>query len=316
MNLRIILIVLDTMSLFIQLPGIYALVSLYKNCTHKTQRLLIGNLSLCEILMNLLMTMQNIELMISPATRNYNLFIQYVELIITTGLNVLFYLSMYFITLDRLASVVLNIRYRTVWTTRSTIYLLSATWGLCITGTLVICLVLAITGLNLESIFTKYIHPTLDFGFILIALLAYTVIFVTYKKSSERVGNELKKSAFILPSLLVLTFLLFIILPDFIQLGYSISGEPMANNLGVVLFCLVLYRISPIADAVLYIFLLKDIRRFLAKKFSFRPCDRYSAVQRTSSNETENTNLLLSIRSRGKSMTQNADSKITIATIK
>ena len=150
------------------------------------------------------------------------------------------------------------------------------------------------------SFFFKYIHPTLDFIFICVAAVTYVTIFIIYKRSAESVGKELKSSAFILPSLLFLTFILFINVPDLVQLSYQIKNIRMSKPLAI--FCLMLYRISPITDAALYIFLLQDVRRFLYNKCkipinTFRQCRFLCPYHRASSmndfkDNTENTDLL------------------------
>lgn len=266
MSLRIPLIVLDVASLILHTVGIYALAKVYARSAHKEQRLFIGNLSVCEISLNLLMMIQDMQLIIIPQTDHYNKLIMYLELVIVIGINISFYCTMIFIALDRFAIFVLKTAYHQRWNAFKAKLLLGLTWLVAITLTIIFCLVFHFTGQNYERYFVKYVHPTLDFVFLFIAVMTYASIFIIFRRSSQKMGKDLTKSSFLCPSLLILTFILFIIIPDLIQLSYQIKNARMPRALA--LLCLFLYRVSPIADVGLYIFLLPDVRTFLRDKMT------------------------------------------------
>ena len=77
----------------------------------------------------------------------------------------------------------------------------------------------------------------------------------------------LKETKFYIPMLLVVTFIVFMVVPDLVMLFYGILGGNMSETLTV--FCSISYSVSNIADGVIYIFLqpavMSLLRKFIGK---------------------------------------------------
>ena len=75
-----------------------------------------------------------------------------------------------------------------------------------------------------------------------------------------------QKKSLVVPFLLVLTFVIFLIIPDQVHFWTHIRKETLSYN--TLLFFSVIFPLSPIVDALIYIFLKKSSRVFLKNFFS------------------------------------------------
>lgn len=301
LSLRVILLILNITNVFIHAWGTYALLSVYKNSRHKPQRVYLINLSLCELLLNLLEAIRNIPELLSPSSQGNlvtNQLSHYILIISFTGISFVYYLDMIFLTIDRLAKIILSLDYPQYWNEKKAMLLLLGTWLVGATLCLFVSLFCAFVGFHWKDFFFKYFYPTLEFLFLIIALLTYIMIFNKFNKTSKNLslsatriasplkitrtqppGESLSKfkrfrdSFFFLPSLLVSTFILFMIVPDLVYLFIGIIHGNATDVLKNA--CWISYAISNLIDAVLYIFLLKDVRCFLLKRIICYQCERF-----------------------------------------
>ncbi|XP_066924680.1 uncharacterized protein [Clytia hemisphaerica] len=88
---------------------------------------------------------------------------------------------------------------------------------------------------------------------------------ILHREKRKRIYENLKKGVRI-PVLLVVTFIAFIIIPDQIHFWSHLLNEKISDD--VFIFFGVIYPLSPICDAIIYIFFQKNTQRFLRRKLS------------------------------------------------
>lgn len=276
--------------------GSYLLKCQYRLGRKSPQKVFIINLSICELLMNLLETLRSIPraLEVSPKTKLLIDGVQnYVLITMFTGVSFIFYLDMFYITLDRLLSVLLNFRYKFYCTENRARNLMSATWCMGVLITICISLAHRFVKYDWKPSFFTYVYPILEFTFILIAIATYLFIFKQYKDScrkNTRIWRRktgyngkvtsirlFQNSRFFVPLLLIATFIVFMVIPDLVYLFHGI----LCNNISESLLaaCWISYSISNLADAWIYIFMQKSVLRLLKIKLRNACCCCWRQIQ-------------------------------------
>ena len=278
--LNILLFVLNIINVFLHSTGIYLLYCLYKRCRYKIQQLYLINLSIGECLMNLFEALKLFRLFVSVSNgtaHTLDRFIDYLSIVQFTGIAIVIYCVMIYITLDRLLDISLNIKYSVYWDEYKAKYLLILTWVLSAIYNLTTCLMYRFVEFDWKASAYKYIFPTFEFSFVVLAVITYSYVFRKFKQSRiipTTSGSGTKKnvnaftvfrnSKFFVSVLIILTFLLFMVIPDLVYLFVGTIG---GNESPVLLTaCWISYAISNIADACIYIFLQPAVRRSLWKK--------------------------------------------------
>jgi len=192
-----------------------------------------------------------------------------------------YYGTMMCLTLDRFFLVHLNIQYPLHWSDRNTLITISIIWFLGCSLTTV----LMVLQMELEILF-KYIFPPLGLLFSLVVIYTYAYIFnklaelrkssptvgcimtaendfteqtVQRKRQSRNVVTRLKSA--LSTWLLVITFLFFMVIPDFAIFYYEIRDQEIPNiAMSVITVSRVLGFIS---DAFIYIFWSKPHKKVL-----------------------------------------------------
>ena len=209
---------------------------------------------------------------------------------------------MIYLTVDRLADILLNIKYPLYWNTRRTKVLMCGTWMFGFLLSVTVSLLYRFEDFNWEEVFFTYVCPSLDFAFILIALVTYACIFRIYKRTHDTVAScygqqrrttarrasslqVFRKSRFYVSVLMILTFFVFMVIPDLVYLFVAIVEGYKTTVL--VLSCYISYGVSNVLDAWIYIYLQAPVRRLLMKKLGMLGVggNSYSMdVERSSSN--------------------------------
>eukprot|EP00493_Phyllostaurus_siculus_P022081 UN22412 len=136
------LLILQSIQLFFQIinvlfhsMGVTFLWALYERTEHKVQYIYLISLSGCELIINILTSVQCIlELIGHSYTHNqaelHNLqsAIDIIYLICATGFSLVFFVTMIYITLDRMLDIYLNIRYHVYWNPHRALILIKSTW--------------------------------------------------------------------------------------------------------------------------------------------------------------------------------------------
>ena len=189
-----------------------------------------------------------------------------------------YYLTMIYLTADKLFDIRLNLTYYLYWNEMKTKRLLKATWILsCLI--VVLATLVCLCPVNCQffgrcmEIF-RVVNTVFDFCFLALAFFTYFFIFRKFKKSrlppfyQKRlpVPTELstfavfKKSRFYIPLLVISSFIVFMVFPDiFLLLNTELACTKKR-------LCYIFFSLSDFVDASIYIYLQNDVWALLLKK--------------------------------------------------
>ena len=307
--LSYILLSLNLVNVLLHMLGAYLLISMYPTCRRSLQQIYLINLSISECLTNFLEVCRIISHLIPFKDNHLKIVngIRYYTLIVSfTGISVVYYLVMIYLTLDRLMDIVLNIKYPVYWSEEKAKYLLITTWLFGLFSCVTVCICYQLFNFNWEDAFFKYFYPPIEFAFIILALTTYGFIFHKYRKNRLDAPGYLdnctprrrknstiqifRKSRFYISVLLILTFLLFMIVPDITYLFLAIIYKSKSDIL--LTCCWISYAISNLADAYIYIFVQDEVRGKLWKMLSSfqRPVNSIINMETTKTRRSGLTN--------------------------
>jgi len=270
-------IIIDVISLATHSFGLFLLLYKVRASQNfsENQRYLLIQLSLGELIYLLLFSMSDGLTAIVNNGGADNITLTTMLGIVNTILNLPCFLvliiAMLAITIDRFLSVYLNIRYPPVCTLKSVKIIL----GVC----RVLILLLAILILvfyqqtsYFDMIAKEYVWPLSDGLFLIVAFVTYTYFLKKIKENRNKVKQitssvTTKKSlrsrtllkSFFVPSILIGTFILFIVIPDQVFFWYNLLEVSM--HIDVEISITMLFKLCYLSDAVVYIFLQKEIFR-------------------------------------------------------
>lgn len=285
--------------------GTYLLLTTYSTTKNEIQMLFLINLSVSEALINLFEIVRCILGMVtvpSSSSKLHESILDYVVIFSFTGISVVYYFVMFFLTFDRLMDIILNIRYPIFWSERKTKILLVVTWSTCITIAIIVSFLYAFKRFDWEKHFFQYFVPTANFSFLILAFTTYGFIFHKYAQAkknppflssyykqthTERTRNQysafrlFRKSRFFVSVWLIVTFITFMIVPDLLYLFIGIIQHNRTKGLQIT--CNISYAISNTLDAIIYIMLDCNVRKELLKKLKF--CHDCWSSSRMSNNQ-------------------------------
>lgn len=302
--LRIIGILFQTISLILHGFGVYLIKSLLVNLDNKIQYIYILFLSLTEILTTIGMLMiTTCDLMTNLYGYNLDSLKTKTIIILFTFNSILLYGNTIAIVIDKALSVWLNIKYALYLTeTRAKYFefvLIFVSIILCIS----VLVAQHIVNFDYSIPHAVYIRPILDMPFILCGILCYGYIFNRFLLSrrsppssssileQESLCNVFWKSRFLLSVCLAVTYIAFLIVPDFLTVYLLRRGLRTRKWMAVRIM---LYSIAFVIDALIYIFLDQNIMQLLRKKlnvFHMRRCIRGTVRTRSSSIQIEDIQL-------------------------
>lgn len=205
--------------------------------------------------------------------------LEIVEIFDLIPLYLLYLLIMIFITLDRLFEFRLNIKYSFYWSPKKTFYAQTTVFSILIL--VFVCLIILkvfFTSFDFVKIIMIYVLPQFGIIFMILAIYTYYLIFKKLKRNRRtsrkikqnimmqnlRIQNETSTKGFrvFVPSLIIATFILFSIIPYATMLIYYYVFNEQHQLL--LKFILIMFPLGWLADAVIYIFTLRQIRRKIA----------------------------------------------------
>ena len=282
--LLVVLLLLNTANVIFHSIGAYLLLCIYKNSRQSAEQVYLIHLSICELLMNLLEVFRRIPDLISHSAEVNEIIHSmqcYLMIAMFTGISVVYYLDMVYFTLDRLLDVLLNIKYPLYWNEAKAKRLVQGTWLFGIVLSIIISLLHYFIGYVWQDLMFKYCFPILDFSFTFLALVTYGFIFSKFKKTrilpsqkgttatlKTSAFHVLRRSRFHLSFLLILTFLMFIVVPDLTYLFVGVINNNETETL--MICCWISYSLSNLSDACIYIFMQKPVKKLLIKKMNIR----------------------------------------------
>ena len=270
--------------------GGYLLIYQYHNGSQDSQQLFLINLAISEGVANLL------QFLINPISDMFSMSIKvafvtnkvqyYIKTLRGYGFVTVYFLTMIYLTLDRLFDILLNIRYPLYWNEKNTRKLLTITWAMSISTAITVSIVDWVYEIGSHEILDIYIYPTFDIVFTIIAVLTYGFIFHKYKQTrappthatcTSHLGRPhtlrvFQNSRFYIPVLLITTFIVFMVIPEMIHLCLVVIKGTHFNPLKTILT--ILWALSYLSDAIIYIFMKPSVRRLLLRKFGVRRRER------------------------------------------
>ena len=260
--------------------GLYLLICLHHRDGEDVQLIYIMNLSATELTVTVLYLIKLILLAVygtvSPVMMKVDV---YVHIITKTILAFNFYTSLLYIVIDKLLQVLLNITYPIYWSAKKTKYQLAGTWIIGLVIFICVIIPFQISGFDYNK-FTRIFSLIFDIVFVFVAISSYSFIFYRYKQTrvnpaqrrgvpnpEQSIFRIFRNSRFFISVLLISSFLLFMVIPNLIYsfvLIKHISDE--LSFILIVPLLLIMYEISILCDALVYIFIQRNVRRLLWRK--------------------------------------------------
>ena len=251
--------------------GLVFLIGAYQSRDRSTQHLLVINLSVTEIFINILRlsVVCTFEYLSRESYRYFFYFL-------LPQSRYLYYLTMLYLTIDRLLLATIPVRYQNIWNISKTKVLLATTWTS----------IFIIFGPVITSIFWMYknnevftaklgqvnlsISLVLNIGTMATAIITYTVIYKRLTRNNRVSGASrpsftqmLRNSQFYTSVLLVASYIVFAALPSLIL---AILMKVTAAREEVIFGILLLGSFSDTLDVFIYIFKLPSVYKLLKKK--------------------------------------------------
>ena len=211
-----------------------------------------------------------------------------------TTIILMYMMIMILITLDRFLIFYCNIKYAFYWSKNKNRCLLIL-FGIPSTMSFAPALTVALQNpVYVGRTLVRYIYPPFEFVFIIVALLTYSYIFLRHRDSiiipkvrkdkNARDGESNSRFKLLVPSLIILTCLVFMIVPNTSKLFYSIGVTRSDEVLEVS------YIFTPLGflvDPIIYMFNTRSVkiflRRMVSKNSVYSAENSESASRKTSS---------------------------------
>lgn len=265
-------------SLLLHTFGIFLLIT--KRCfIGRSQKVFMINLSISEILLSLSAIGRTV---MYAEFGTSNLFYE-ISVVLNLSACLPYYTIMYALTIDRFAEIYLHMHYPLYWSARRTRYISILLWTM--TGFVMVLLFMVVhvtlkhTAAKLQTFAYKYVFPCSDLVFAILAFITYTYVITKLKSnkkfrhiqkmmltsvnSNEKIKKKKRNNHLLLPTLLIITFILFIEIPDLIAFLSHINVLNRTANLNIALN--VLYSIGYSSDAVIYVLLSTSFKKQMLK---------------------------------------------------
>ena len=274
----VFLIILDSSNILLHGLGLSLLISLYNKCEKTVAQLYLLNLSISKLLKNLIYLLYD-AMYITYLSRTKDIYyiIIYLQLITGTVIYWLYLFAVMFLLVDRLAIVLLNMRYSIIWNIRKARILITTSWFFCVSVsflafTLVYNYIGAkeLTRYNITLKITYYIAIIFNGLFYIFAVLSYIIMFVKLKSkrrytnkfsSNQSLFQVCRNSWFFIVSLLVASFLLLMVIPKLVLSISWINGDHLPEAVRVYIYISI--ALLDTVDGVIYIFMYAPVQRFL-----------------------------------------------------
>ena len=264
--------VLSLIAIIFHIAGLLALRQ--TSSTQVNQKVYLIHLSVMEIVF---LTSHNIPLYMKLTNVNQEV-VYCTGLAVITAVAIPWYNLLLALTIDRFLQVYLNIKYQLYVTDKVIKIIIFSCWfiGIALFGILFLLRILynynterLVHGV-LYKIFLNIYHSLV----IIIFLLTYGYIYYQLRKVKESkdgmaASSDRNRKANFIPFWIVISFILFILVPESIHICVSLNKQPdtdtaVHDQIEMFIFAMVLFDVGCLVDALLYIFLNEFVReRFL-----------------------------------------------------
>ena len=274
----IIEVSLYIMTALIHILGIYVLTK-RSRLISRNQKLYLISLSISEITLSINHIIINTAHLISSTHTPKSIWVVIIEIMHYDGAWIINLTTMIMLTLDRFAKVLLNVRYPRYITRKRTLFIVFLIWFVSALITAIFTALYFIYSIPYFYISYRYIYPVLDTAVVLNAIVTYSYIYVKIRRSSNYIRIPSKKmhralphqftihrkrrQRFFVPVIILLTFILFVYIPDVIHFTniHTVNNQKLFTRVSTVL-----YSINLVSDAAVYIFFQRGTRKLLFKK--------------------------------------------------
>ena len=162
--LNVILILLTIINLVFHSTGIFLLRRLKKNGGESVQNIYIQNLSISELVLNLAVMVDRFSKLFPRSAKVADILSiihYYLLILVFTGIVLVYYLIMFYITSDKMLEVLLNLKYTVYWGENKAKQLMTLTWVVGLVMGLGFSLAYALKGYHFENILLCFCvsHP-------------------------------------------------------------------------------------------------------------------------------------------------------------
>ena len=185
---------------------------------------------------------------------------------ISAGVFITYYFTIVVLTMDRLVCLVYPVKYRLTRSKSRKVMMILA--GCCVLGALSLLPFLWYNFDEAKKIYDRYILLSVDVALLIIIFSTYSYIFFIINNSQHgkvSSGNQPMKSKCMRVSLLIsMSFVSFVIIPDFILIYHQLAEKTTNAVLLHILYFL--WILNYISDPIIYIYLRPDVHRAFRKK--------------------------------------------------
>lgn len=264
--------------------GGYLLIHIYRNQRKTPQKLILINLAISELLRNFVHLLHEIIDIARKYEQHESFFVEahhYVQFVRKSGCMLQVYCAMLILTGDRLCGIYLNVRYPRICTIRRTWFVMTTTWLVNMAIAACVCVVYALTGdRKFSFVFHRYVDVALSIFFTIFACFTYTYIFMKNTRSLVHRSNStwrlkaytiLRQTNYSMILLLIISFIILTVIPELLA---TVLRLMYVKNKAVNIYVSLSLNLSDTIDAVIYVFLQKDVRVLFKRTFC---CCWYSA---------------------------------------
>lgn len=250
--------------------GFYLLYLTKHTNINKSQRIFLMNLSFCEMCLCGAAVAK-----ITLLFRGYEKAAYQILIMQLTGFSLAYYLLMLFLTVDRFLEINLNIRYPLYCSRKRARYSMVFVWAAAFTHIVAYLAVQPSIG-ELYKTCSLYFYPVAETCFCITAVFTYSYIYkkISFHKRRNTIvpvripddGSKRKVShkklvgriGMFMPSLLILTFVVFFVIPDQTYFIYTLSNKSMPKYLQITFATS--FSLGFVTDAIIYIFLSRHVK--------------------------------------------------------
>lgn len=286
---RSVLLALDIINFLFLAFCCYILALRYRRRAYNDpQELYLLNLAASAILANILLIVRDTTNLLRPLDNkipsDLHTAFWCLNMAFVTGICYILVLARTFVTADRLMHVLLHLTYSQYWNLRKTKKLISITWFSNLSLSLGLSLLTYFKfdyvryEAKISKMFAVYILTGVYLVFLLFVVIAYTLMFLSHARPRKNsAATELPpslfrmffvKSRFFISLVLGGAYLVLTVVPSLTRSIRYIAEFDVPYS--VTFWYLVSTRVSFTADGVIYIFLKKDIRKFLRRSLCKR----------------------------------------------
>ena len=263
-------ILLDALALLLHGLALTLLMTLKNQILRGSQKLLLITLCVTELIYAVVdITYKTLQLLFGMNTIYYSFWVFNVITI------VLMYISvMTLLTIERFLEIYLNIKYGLLCTPIKTKFVLLSICIICFLAFIPGLLISLNNPIYVGRTLVRFIYPVFELCFIIVATISYFYItkqVYKHRTKTKRLEKQLRqnnkvfhkkklpsnKFRVFVPTLIVVTFILFTVVPNTLKLCYSLQ---ILTADFVVEIAYIMIPVGFIVDAVIYIFYLEAVR--------------------------------------------------------